>query len=85
MLEEKLIGITLFPDEQIIEEEIERLPVLKAYRTGKEGEETYQFLELEVVEIALEELLKAEILTPTTIFLALKKVSRKRRRSGGAA
>ena len=39
---------------------------------------------LEVVEIALEELLKSDVLTPTTIFLALEVISRKPRRSGGA-
>lgn len=81
MLENRLIGITLFPDEQMKVEEIERLPVIKAYQTGKKGEETYKFIDLEVFDIALKELLKADVLTPTTIFLALEVISRKPRRA----
>ena len=88
MLEEVLIGISIFPIEQIEEEEREKLPIVRAYQTGRKGEGNYSFLELEVMEWALKEVLSAKDRLgsmPTTTFLKVNKVSRKPRRSGGAA
>ena len=82
MSEKRLIGISLFPVERMKKEEIERLPEIKAYQTGEKVEELYSYIDLAVVEIVLEELLRADESIPTTIFLALGVVSRRSRRGG---